>query len=267
MDKRTVRRVLQRARRVAPVALAGGVFATSAITISTTEPSRAFQSASPTHYLDASVAPKSAANSSSFPRKAGPELADIDNSRVSKWVTRFTTSLRDDFSKYLDRMSKYAPMISKKLADRDMPQELVYLAMIESGFNPTAKSPVKATGLWQFMTATAQRYGLTVKGKVDERKDPAKATDAALSYLSDLYDRFGSWYLAAAAYNAGEGRVQRTLKQVAGKTKGTDQDYYRIANALPAETRDYVPKIVAAARIAKDPAEYGFTTSTGDAAD
>jgi membrane-bound lytic murein transglycosylase D len=262
--------MLQRAGRAAPVALAAGVFATSAITTSTTEPSTAFQLAAPTRYLDASVPSTSAAESSTSKPvvpAAGPKLADIDNSRVSKWVTRFTTSLRGEFSKYLDRMSTYAPMISKKLADRDMPQDLVYLAMIESGFNPTAKSPVKATGLWQFMTATAQRYGLTVKGKVDERKNPAKATDAALSYLSDLYDRFGSWYLAAAAYNAGEGRVQKTLKQVTGKTKGTDQDYYRIANSLPAETRDYVPKIVAAARIAKDPAEYGFETSTGAAAD
>ncbi len=186
------------------------------------------------------------------------DLANIDHRRVDSWVRRFTSDLKRSFSIYLERMDKYAPMISSKLAQRDMPQDLIYLAMIESGFNPTAKSPAKAGGLWQFIGETGRRYGLTVNRRVDERNNPAKATDAALSYLTDLYDRFGSWYLAAAAYNTGENRVGRIMREVTGSERGTDADYYKIANRLPRETRDYVPKLIAAARIAKEPAKYGF---------
>jgi membrane-bound lytic murein transglycosylase D len=185
-------------------------------------------------------------------------LPNIAHPRVDSWVTRFTTDMRGSFATYLRRMTRYESMISSKLAARDMPQGLIYLAMIESGFNPTAKSRVSATGLWQFMTATGREYGLTVSRRVDERKNPARSTDAALEYLSDLYDRFGSWYLAAAAYNTGQGRVARVMKQVTGKTRGTDADYYRIAHRLPKETREYVPKMIAAARIGSNPERYGF---------
>lgn len=186
------------------------------------------------------------------------ELPDIDHPRVDQWVRRFTTTQRASMATYLTRMAKYEPMISEKLESREMPRELIYLAMIESGFNPTAKSPVKASGLWQFMSATAREYGLKVGGRMDERNNPARSTDAALTYLSKLHDRFGSWYLAFAAYNTGQGRVARVMKQVTGQTKGTDADYYRIASRLPKETQDYVPKMIAAARIGSDPAKYGF---------
>jgi membrane-bound lytic murein transglycosylase D len=186
------------------------------------------------------------------------DLANLDHHRVDSWVGRFTSDLKRSFSRYLERMDNYAPMISTKLAQREMPQDLIYLAMIESGFNPTAKSPAQASGLWQFIGETGRRYGLTVNRKVDERNNPAKATDAALSYLADLYDRFGSWYLAAAAYNTGENRVGRIMREVTGSERGTDADYYRIASRLPQETRDYVPKLIAAARIAKEPGKYGF---------
>jgi membrane-bound lytic murein transglycosylase D len=155
-------------------------------------------------------------------------------------------------------MTKYETMISKKLEEREMPQDLIFLAMIESGFNPSAKSPAAAGGLWQFISETGRRYGLNISRKVDERNQPAKATDAALSYLSDLHDRFGSWYLAAAAYNTGENRVGRIMRETTGSERGTDHEYYAIAHRLPQETRDYVPKMIAAARIAKDPAAYGF---------
>ena len=185
-------------------------------------------------------------------------IADIDHPSVDTWIKRFTTSQRAGMAVYLARMEKYEGMISDKLAAREMPQELIYLAMIESGFNPTAKSPVQARGLWQFMSATAREYGLKVGGRVDERVNPARSTDAALTYLSKLHDRFGSWYLAFAAYNTGQGRVARIMKQETGSTKGTDADFYRIANRLPKETRDYVPKMIAAARIGSDPAKYGF---------
>jgi membrane-bound lytic murein transglycosylase D len=186
------------------------------------------------------------------------DIANLDHQRVDSWIGRFTSDLKRSFSTYLERMDKYAPMISAKLAQREMPQDLIYLAMIESGFNPKAQSPAKASGLWQFIGETGRRYGLTVNRKVDERNNPARATDAALSYLADLHERFGSWYLAAAAYNTGENRVGRIMREVTGRERGTDQDYYRIANRLPQETRDYVPKLIAAARIAKEPAKYGF---------
>jgi membrane-bound lytic murein transglycosylase D len=186
------------------------------------------------------------------------DLANLDNRRVDSWVRRFTSDLKQSFARYLGRMDKYTSMISAKLAQRGMPQDLVYLAMIESGFNPKAKSPAQASGLWQFIGETGRRYGLTVNRKVDERNDPAKATDAALSYLADLYERFGSWYLAAAAYNTGENRVGRIMREVTGSERGTDADYYRISSLLPQETQDYVPKLIAAARIAKEPEKYGF---------
>jgi membrane-bound lytic murein transglycosylase D len=198
-----------------------------------------------------------AAQAASTP--AGPTIADIDHPTVDSWIRRFTTSQRSSMATYLTRMTKYEDMISGKLASRELPQELIYLAMIESGFNPTAKSPVKAAGLWQFMSATAREYGLRVGGRGDERLNPSRSTDAALTYLSKLHDRFGSWYLAFAAYNTGQGRVARIMKQETGKTKGTDADFYRIAHRLPKETRDYVPKMIAAARIGSDPAKYGFT--------
>jgi membrane-bound lytic murein transglycosylase D len=196
----------------------------------------------------------------------GWDLANIDNSRVDMWVGIFSGEKhKERFAMWLERKSKYEPMISKKLADRAMPQDLIYLAMIESGFNPKAYSRAHAGGLWQFISETGQRYGLTVNRQVDERNDPAKATDAALAYLSDLYERFGSWYLAAAAYNTGENRVGRIMRTVTGEERGTDADYYRISPRLPRETRDYVPMMIAAARIAKEPAKYGF--GGGGAAD
>lgn len=199
---------------------------------------------------------------SATPRPGEWDLANIDNARVDSWVGRFTSDLRSSMAVYLDRMSRYDDMITSKLAEREMPKELIFLAMIESGFNPKAKSPVSASGLWQFMGATGRQYGLVVNRRVDERNDPAKATDAALSYLSDLYGKFGSWYLAFAAYNSGEGRVARVMRTRLGRTSGTDSDFYRIAGGLPQETRDYVPKLIAAARIAKEPAKYGFDAAS-----
>ncbi len=181
-----------------------------------------------------------------------------NDAKIDQWVSRLTTSLREDFSTSLTRMDKYASMITAKLDAKQMPRELIYLAMIESNFNPNARSKVGAVGMWQFMSATARQFGLTVKGKTDERKDPAEATDAALTYLSQLHDRFGSWYLAAAAYNSGAGTVSNALMKVTGKTQGTDADFFRILPALPRETQDYVPKLIASARVGSNPAEYGL---------
>ncbi|MCR4338735.1 MAG: lytic transglycosylase domain-containing protein [Gemmatimonadaceae bacterium] len=192
--------------------------------------------------------------------ESGWDIANLDNRRVDMWIEIYTTrpKLRERFAVWLERKPKFEPMISAKLADRGMPQDLIYMAMIESGFNPKAYSHAKAGGLWQFIAETGQRYGLTVNKRVDERNHPDKATDAALAYLTDLHERFGSWYLAAAAYNTGENRVGRIMREVTGKERGTDADYYRISSRLPRETRDYVPMMIAAARISKDPAKYGF---------
>ena len=186
----------------------------------------------------------------------------INHPRIDYWVNRLSTTMASSFKTSLGRMEKYADMIGGKLENKSMPQDLIYLALIESEFNPNAKSPVKAVGLWQFMKGTAKQYGLAVGTKVDERKNPKLSTDAALTYLSSLHDRLGSWYLAAAAYNSGEGTVLKAMKKVTGKTTGTDADFFKIMPMLPKETQDYVPKLIAAARIGNDPAKYGFTTGT-----
>ena len=179
------------------------------------------------------------------------DLANISNPRVDKWEKKFSSSLKSDFDATMERGRRYSDMIIQKLDDHDMPRELVYLAMIESEFKPKARSRVSAVGLWQFMAGTARSLGLTVGRHADERTNPSKSTDAALSYLSDLHDQFGSWYLAAAAYNCGPANVSRAMKRITGRTRGSDADFYRIAPALPRETREYVPRLIAAARVGK----------------
>jgi membrane-bound lytic murein transglycosylase D len=186
------------------------------------------------------------------------DLPNLDHPRIDYWIRRFTTDKRGDFTRFLQRSGRYVPMISEKLAERGMPQDLIYLAMIESGFNPSAYSHAHASGLWQFIAETGQRYGLTVNRVVDERNDPVRSTDAALDYLTYLYNRFDSWYLAAAGYNTGENRVGRIMREVTGSERGREEDFYRIWDRLPRETRDYVPLMIAAARISKEPHRYGF---------
>jgi membrane-bound lytic murein transglycosylase D len=139
-----------------------------------------------------------------------------------------------------------------------MPEELLYLAMMEGGFRPRAISSAAAVGLWQFMVPTAQQYGLRVDEWVDERRDPVRATDAALEYLSWLRDRYGSWYLAAAAYNAGPGRIDRVLRRFAGGRTGDEAIYWEILEHLPLETREYVPRLIAATIVAEGAEAEGF---------
>lgn len=190
------------------------------------------------------------------------DLPNLDHERVDYWVDRFTTvpDMREKMDGFLYRSGYYVPMLLEKLEERDMPRDLIYLAMIESGFEPKAYSHAAASGLWQFIAETGKRYGLEIDRAVDERNDPIKATDAALDYLQELHDRFDSWYLASAAYNTGENRVGRIMREEFGTEKArSEEDYYRIWSRLPRETRDYVPLMIAAGRIGKDPAKYGFS--------
>ncbi len=180
------------------------------------------------------------------------------NDRVQWWIDFLKGKNRDHTHAWLEREGRYGAFIRSQLRARGMPEDLLYLGMIESGLSPKAYSKARAAGLWQFIAETGRRYGLEVSTYVDERRDPVRATDAALDYLSDLHDRFGSWYLAAAAYNTGENRVERVLRQRADGRKGDESLFWKIDDYLPRETRDYVPLMLAAGYIAKDPNRYGF---------
>jgi membrane-bound lytic murein transglycosylase D len=180
------------------------------------------------------------------------------NPRVEKWVHRFRTDQRPVFQELLNREGRYAGMIRGKLRERGMPEDLLYLAMMESGLSPRAVSDASAVGIWQLMVPTALQCGLRVDRWVDERRDPVRATDAALDYLQWLHDRYGSWYLAAAAYNAGPGRVDRILQRHADGRSGDEGLYWKVIGYLPPETRDYVPRMVAATYLAQYADAFGF---------
>ena len=193
-----------------------------------------------------------------------------DHSRVQWYLKFFQGRGRERLNIWLNRMPRYEPMIRERLQREGLPGDLVYLALIESGFSNTATSRAKAVGMWQFMKATGKHYGLRVDSWVDERRDPYKATDAAARHLRDLNDRFGSFYLAAAAYNAGSGRVSRGLRRLPddddGEGLASDATFFRLYDTklLRRETKDYVPKLIAAAVIAKEPSRYGFTVTPAE---
>ena len=197
-------------------------------------------------------------------RIVGADLPLHVNERVDKWMDRFQTTHRPEFARILASSGIYDGMIREKLRSRGMPEELVYLAMMESGLSPWAVSQVSAVGMWQFMSPTAIEYGLRVDEYVDERRDPVRATDAALDYLEWLHGRFQSWYLAAAAYNAGPSRVQRVLRLHAEGRSGDEDLYWEVLDHLPAETREYVPRILAATILAEDADQFGFAASRAE---
>ncbi|MGD2122762.1 MAG: lytic transglycosylase domain-containing protein [Gemmatimonadota bacterium] len=180
------------------------------------------------------------------------------NERVDRWMQRYLTDQRPALERYLAREGLYSEMIKEALRARGMPQELFYLAAIESGFSPGATSRVLASGMWQFMGPTARAFGLRIDEYVDERRDPYRATQAALDYLQSLYEQFGSWYLAAAAYNAGPGRVARALRTHSGDQTGEEEIYWEIIDHLPRETRAYVPKMLALIVLGQAAEDYGF---------
>lgn len=182
--------------------------------------------------------------------------------RVAHYVKLFSGDARERFAARLERGSRYEPMMRAKLRAAGLPEDLVYLALIESGYDPNAYSRAAAVGMWQLMTGTARGVGLRVDWWVDERRDPVRSTDAAIKFLSYLNDQFGSLYLAAAAYNGGPGRVSRGLERYADDLQGaTGEDrYFALAEKdyLRTETRNYVPQLIAAALVAKEPSRYGM---------
>ncbi len=173
---------------------------------------------------------------------------------VQSHIRFFNTSIRDRFEQWLVRLNRYRPLVEDIFAEFDLPSDLVHLSLVESGFNPYAYSRAKATGPWQFMKGTGKIYGLRIDHYVDERRDPIKSTIAAARYLRDLYDLFGTWPLAMAAYNAGEGKVLRALN------KARAESFSEISRTkhIRRETKQYVPRIMAATIIARNPDQYGF---------
>jgi len=184
-----------------------------------------------------------------------PPYPLVINSAVQAFIERFTGSRRDLVELWLNRSGRYLAMIRDVLRTQGLPEDLAFVAMIESGYNPLAVSRAGAKGLWQFMAGTARRYGLRVDQWVDERLDPEKSTTAAARYLRDLYQQFGSWALAKAAYNAGELKVIRAIKAT------NTTDFWALARTrfLRQETREFVPAIHAATVIGRDPQRFGFT--------
>jgi len=176
----------------------------------------------------------------------------VRTKQVDQFINYFQTKGRKQFQIWLKRHEEYKGLILPILAEHEMPEEFIYLAMIESGLNPKAYSKANASGMWQFISATGKQYGLSRDWYKDERRDPVKATHAACKYLKDLNKKFDNWYLALAAYNCGEGRVQR-----ASKIHQT-YDFWQM-HSLPRETRNYIPYFLSAAIIGRTPEAYGFT--------
>jgi membrane-bound lytic murein transglycosylase D len=177
------------------------------------------------------------------------------NRQVELYLELFQGKQRKYFSSWLARSGRYLPMMHAELAAAGLPLDLAYLSMIESGFNQRAYSRSRAVGLWQFMAGTGREYGLAITRYVDERRDAEKSTRAAVAYLKYLYAEFDDWYLAVAAYNCGPGAMRRAIR------RSKSNDFWKIAEKryLHLETKRYVPKLVAAILIAKEPEKYGFT--------
>jgi len=179
-----------------------------------------------------------------------PAVPIIANEKTKHWEAYFSEDAKERFYTYLERSGRYGPLTRKILQDRGLPEEIAHLPLIESGYNPKAYSVAHAAGVWQFIRSTAERCGLRIDYWVDERRDPEKSCEAAALHLRKLWEIFESWPLALAAYNAGEKRVMDAI------LSGGTRDFWRLR--LPRQTRDYVPRYMAAARIAADPEAYGF---------
>jgi len=187
-----------------------------------------------------------------------PSIPLVINGHVQQNIDFFQGRGREHFEKWLYLSGRYFPVMRKVFREEGVPQELMYLSMIESGLNPTAHSWARAVGLWQFVRGTGMLYGLKGNFWYDERRDFEKATHASARYLKDLYGEFGDWYLVLAAYNSGAGRVYRGIRR-SGST-----DFWKMRPNLPRETRNYVPQYIAAAVMTMDPKSYGFDVAPAD---
>ncbi|MBW7932237.1 MAG: lytic transglycosylase domain-containing protein [Gemmatimonadaceae bacterium] len=180
-------------------------------------------------------------------------------SAINRWTMRFTTSRRRDYEHALTLAQPWAPMVAAKLAAARLPGALVYLPLVESAYSPWAESSAHAAGLWQLMPATARGLGLEVSDELDERRDPWKATDAAIRHLQDLLrESRGDWLMTLARYNAGSGRVASRLLRVPHGGVPRRGAYWTVSPLLPTETREYVPQLLAAYRVGSAPSVYGI---------
>ncbi len=198
---------------------------------------------------------ESASVSTQPPDSAAYDFPVVMNKQVDMYIKLFQHRQKREFTRWLAKAGTYREMMEKELVEAGLPIDLVYLAMIESGFNQLARSRSKAIGLWQFMKGTGKQYNLKIDRYVDERRDALKSTKAAAAYLADLYKEFGDWHLAVAAYNGGPGKVRYGLK------KYKVDNFWDLASKkyLRLETKRYVPKLIAALLIAREPGKYGFT--------
>lgn len=193
------------------------------------------------------------------PSKPSPyDFPVILNKQVAAYLDLFQNKQRQTFQKWLNRSGRYSSIMESRLKKEDLPTDLIFLSMIESGYNQRAISHAQAVGLWQFMRPTGKMYDLTIDSYLDERRDAEKSTAAAASFLGDLYRDFGDWHLAVAAYNAGPGKIRN------GMEKYHVDNFWDLAKTdyLPLETKRYVPKLIAAIIIARQPEKFGFDSST-----
>lgn len=188
------------------------------------------------------------------------------NEMVAQYIGIFTGRARDYMERSMSRGTRFDAILRRKFRASGLPEDMTYLALIESSYMPHAYSRAAAVGMWQFMAPTARGIGMRVDWWVDERRDPMRATEGAIDFLTDLHDAYGSWYLAAAAYNGGPGRVSRGLKRFSDAMDGAEGEdrFFALAEQryLPSETKAYVPKLIAAAMVAKEPARYGLRVDT-----
>ncbi len=222
--------------------------------------------------FDGVPAPAAASASSGPMVSDGRATWDIDvrsyetHEMVSQYVGIFTGRARGYMEKSMSLGTRFDAMLRRKFRESGLPEDMTYLALIESSYSPHAYSHAAAVGMWQFMAPTARGIGMRVDWWIDERRDPMRATDGAIDFLIDLHEAYGSWYLAAAAYNGGPGRVSRGLKRFSDEMDGSagEDRFFALAEQryLPSETKAYVPKLIAAAMIAKEPTRYGLHVDT-----
>lgn len=241
-------------RSTAPFALAFSLFLGACSTVQTSSTPAANVQPAPASEREGPLLPNEI---SGAPNVLDLDLSDVPEEyrhTVLKWIEYYQGRGRPHMNRYLARSTRFIPLFRDILKKHEMPEDLVYLALIESGFSLRAKSHASAVGPWQFIKGTGKRYGLQINRWVDERQDPVKSTEAAALYLKALYNLFGSWYLAIASYNVGEMRIQRSVM------KYYTRSFWELAHrrVLPSETIDYIPKFIAAGVIARNPAKYGF---------